>query len=205
MLLAERPLPPFAEAGWIYEIKFDGYRLMAGVDNSEVRLMTRNGANATNWFPELIAGLATLNGGPHVLDGEVCVLDEMGRSDFDRLHERARKRRWYKGASPVVFCAFDLLERSGRRLIDMPVETRKAQLQELLTPAPPSTLYVDHLDAAQGHQLFEQAKELKLEGLVAKRLGSTYTPGQRSPAWVKVKRKGAVPAERFNRQPKSST
>ena len=199
MLLAERPLPPFAEAGWIYELKFDGYRLMAGVKDSVVQLITRNGADATKWFPEIVAGLATLRGGPHVLDGEVCVLDELGRSDFNRLQDRARKRRWYEGADPVVFCAFDLVERSGRSLIRLPVESRKAQLKELLTPLPPSTLYVGHFDAEQGRQLFEQAKELKLEGLVAKRLGSMYMPGARSPAWVKVKRKGAVPPERFKR------
>ena len=94
MLLAERPIPPFAEAGWIYEIKYDGYRLMAGVKDSVVQLVTRNGADATKWFPEVVAGLSGLRGGPHVLDGEVCVLDELDRSDFNRLQNRARRRRW---------------------------------------------------------------------------------------------------------------
>jgi len=199
MLLDERRIPPFAEPGWIYEIKFDGYRLLAGVDAGKVQLMTKNGADATKWFPEVVAGLAKLRGGPHVLDGEVCVLDELGRSDFNRLQDRARKRRWYDGADPVVFCAFDLLHRSGRKLLNAPLESRKAQLHELLTPAPPSVLYVGHIDAAQGAELFGHALELKLEGLVAKRLGSTYKPGERSTDWTKVKRKGAVPPERFKR------
>ena len=79
------------------------------------------------------------------------------------------------------------------------MESRKRQLQELLTPAPPSTLFVGHVDEDQGRQLFDQAVQLKLEGLVAKRLGSIYKPGERSSDWTKVKRKGAVPPERFKR------
>jgi bifunctional non-homologous end joining protein LigD len=200
MLLEERSArPPFNEPGWIYELKFDGYRLMAGVHDGSVQLATRNGADATRWFPEVAKGLASLAGGPHVLDGEVCVLDDLGRSDFDRLQARARRRRWYEGADPVVFCAFDLLARDGRSLIALPVETRKLQLQQLLTQAPPAVLYVGHFDAAEGRQLYARAEQLKLEGLVAKRRGSIYRPGQRSSDWVKVKRPGAVPPERFKR------
>jgi bifunctional non-homologous end joining protein LigD len=186
-------VPPFAQAGWIYELKFDGYRLIAGVTDGKVRLATRNGADATKWFPEVVEALATLPDGPHVLDGEVCVLDEWGRSDFNRLQDRAHHRRCYEGCDPVVFCAFDLLARDGRSLIALPIEVRKAQLNELLTPAPPSVLYVGHFDAEHGRELFEYAKKLKLEGLVAK------TTGERSPDWVKCKVAGAVPPERFRR------
>ena len=142
-------------------------------------------------FPEVVRGLGGLSGGPHIIDGEVCVLDDLGRSDFDRLQDRARRRRWYEGCDPVVFCAFDLLARDGRSLIGLPVEARKAQLSELLTPAPSAVLLVGHVDAAHGRQLFDTAKELKLEGLVAKRLGSIYLPGQRSVDWVKCKVPGA--------------
>jgi bifunctional non-homologous end joining protein LigD len=99
----------------------------------------------------------------------------------------------------VVFCAFDLLARDGRSLIGLPVQARKAQLRELLTPARPAVLFVGHLDAEHGRQLFEDAVELKLEGLVAKRLGSLYRPGERSLDWVKCKVPGAVPPERFKR------
>ena len=130
ILLAARPLPPFAEAGWIYQIKFDGHRLMAGVKDSVVQLVTRNGADATKWFPGIVAGLASLRGGAHVLDGEICVLDEFGRSDFNRLQDRARKRRWYKGADPFVFSAIELLERTGLILLRLPVE------RQGLLPAP---------------------------------------------------------------------
>ena len=149
--------------------------------------------------PEVVQGLSGLPGGPHILDGEVCVLDDLGRSDFNRLQDRARRRRWYEGVDSVVFCAFDLLALNGRSLIGVPVEQRKALLQALLDPAPPSVLHVGHFEAAEGRKLYADAKELKLEGLVAKRLGSTYQPGERSPDWVKCKVPGAVPPERFKR------
>jgi bifunctional non-homologous end joining protein LigD len=192
--------PPFGQSGWIYELKFDGYRLIAGIEGGQVQLATKRGANATRWFPEVVQGLAQLAGGPHILDGEVCVIDELGRSDFNRLQDRARRRCFYPGCDPVVFCAFDLLARDGRSLIGLPVETRKQQLGELLSPPPPSVLYVGHFDAEHGRVLFDQAvHQLNLEGLVAKRLGSPYRPGVRSPDWVKVKRAGAVLPERFKR------
>jgi bifunctional non-homologous end joining protein LigD len=216
MLLHEgRRPPPFDQPGWIYELKFDGYRMMAGIDDKDaslrsgassqarqprVRLMTRRGADATRWFPEVAQGLARLAGGPHILDGEVCVLDERGVSDFNRLQDRARRRCFYPDCDPVVFCAFDLLALDGRSLIGLPVEVRKAKLAALLTPALPSVLYVGHFDAEHGRVMFEQAVHpLRLEGLVAKRLGSPYRPGERSADWVKVKRPGAVPPARFRR------
>lgn len=84
MLLEEPKVPPLGQPGWIWEIKFDGWRLIATLDRGSVRLTTRNGADYTARFPEVVAGLSGLEGGPHVLDGELCVLDEIGRSDFNR-------------------------------------------------------------------------------------------------------------------------
>lgn len=199
MLLSEDKRSPLGKPAWLYEIKWDGYRLMAGIQDGKVELATRNGANATKWFPEVVRGFTDLPGGPHILDGEVCVLDEVGRSNFERLHERARRRRWYEGADPVIFCAFDLLARDGRSLIGLPVEARKAQLAELLASPRASVLYVGHFDAEHGLELFENAKQLRLEGLVAKRVGSIYQPGVRSADWIKVKVPGAVQPERFKR------
>jgi bifunctional non-homologous end joining protein LigD len=68
-----------------------------------VRLATRKGADCTRWFPEIVQGLAQLPGGPHILDGEVCVLDELGRSDFNRLQDRARRRCFYPECDAVTF------------------------------------------------------------------------------------------------------
>jgi bifunctional non-homologous end joining protein LigD len=197
MLLDERYLD-LAEPGWVYELKFDGYRVLAEFGAGEARLRSRNGADATMWFPEVAKSLATVKGGPHVCDGEVCVLDEHGRSDFERLQDRARRRRWYPGADPVTFCVFDLLVENGKDLTRLPLLKRKARMLKRLEGLP-SILPVTYFAAEEGRELFDFAVQLKLEGLVAKRADSVYQPGVRSPDWVKVKRKGAVPAERFRR------
>ncbi|WPG35287.1 RNA ligase family protein [Variovorax sp. EBFNA2] len=197
MLLEERPID-FAEPGWIYEIKFDGYRMTAESDGA-VQLRTRNGADATKWFPEVAYSLARVKGGQYIVDGEVCVLDELGRSDFDKLQDRAKRRRWYEGASPVVYCVFDLLVSRGVDITQQPLVQRKAALAKLFKPARPGLLVVGHFDS-QPERLFAEAViPLKLEGLVAKRADSVYLPGVRSPDWVKVKRPGAIPAQRFKR------
>ena len=93
MRLSERAID-LNERGWSYEIKFDGYRLMADVDLSGVTLRTRNGANATKWFPETAADLKWLSdSGPCVFDGEICAMDDLGRSTFEVLQKHARRRR----------------------------------------------------------------------------------------------------------------
>jgi bifunctional non-homologous end joining protein LigD len=124
--------------------------------------------------------LAKLRGGPHILDGEVSVLDDLGRSDFNRLQDRVRRRKGLEGCDPVTYCTFDLLARDGHSLISLPVEARKLQLRELLFVTMPAILYVGHFDGEHGKELYARARELKLEGLVAKRLGSPYLPGVRS-------------------------
>ena len=128
------------------------------------------------------------------------MLDELGRSDFDRLQDRARRRRWYEGADPVVYCVFDLLAEGAVARINEPLHKRKARLQAVLGDMPlPAVLLVGHFEDS-GRQLFEQAvHQLKLEGLLAKRADSLYRPGVRSDDWVKVKRTGAIPPERFKR------
>ncbi|UIF91737.1 hypothetical protein KAF44_32115 [Cupriavidus necator] len=186
MLLTERKtLPTTGE--WLWEVKFDGYRILAST--GQPRLKTKNGADATTWFPEIASALAALPGGA-ILDGEVCVLDDIGRSDFERLHERARRRGWYAGADPVAYCVFDLLVAGGRDLRGQPVEKRKAALRKLLADPPPGLLYVQDVDDAAW--LYDAALQLGLEGIVGKRAGSPYRDGIRSPDWIKIKRKGAI-------------
>jgi bifunctional non-homologous end joining protein LigD len=200
MLLSEGSVSPLDKPGWIFEVKWDGWRLMAAVAAGNAHIRTRGGADYTRVFPEVVEALRALPGGPHILDGEGVVLDENGRSDFDRFQDRALPRRPpVPAAAPVLFMAFDLLMLDGRALVEQPVEERKAALRELIGSSRGALRYVEHFDWQHGRDLFLQAKALKLEGLVAKRLGSIYQPGKRSMDWQKVKVKGAVPPERFKR------
>lgn len=176
MLLQESPFD-FAATGWIYEIKFDGYRLMALVDRGQIELRTRGGADATDCFPETRAALASLAGGSHVLDGEICVLDSLGRSDFDVLQERARIRRWYRGAPAVAYMAFDLLVENGKELTAVPLEGRKLRLANVLNPDPLGVVALDHFK--DGKQLFDEA----------------VRPLQR-----KIKRDQSTPPQRYRRK-----
>lgn len=206
MLLDERPFDLDAP-GWAYEIKFDGYRLMAEFGHGKCELMTRNHARATAWFPEITRPLSLMTnfaGGPYIVDGEVCVLDDMGRSDFDKLHARAKRRSWYGGCDSVAYCVFDLLVDKGNDITQVPYRERKARLQQLFEPAPPGVLVVGHFEE-HGQTLYDGAVlPLELEELVAKRADSLYAPGLRTSDWVKVQRPGAVPPERFKRGKNSS-
>lgn len=87
MLVDERAFD-LNQPDWVYELKYDGYRCLALVDGDTVGLRGKTGSNMTAWFPEVCKGLAGLRGGQHIIDGEVCVLDDLGRNDFDRFHDR---------------------------------------------------------------------------------------------------------------------
>jgi bifunctional non-homologous end joining protein LigD len=197
MLATDARRRPFTSPAWLFEIKFDGYRMLAGVDHGQIELRYKRGTDATKWFPEICQALAQLPGGPHVLDGEACVLDDLGRSDFEAFRARASRRRPLPGVR-VTYCAFDLLVHRGRNVMDLPLQERKALLASLVKGlASPHFLHVTAIDD-EGEELFRYVLGLELEGLVAKRKDSPYLPGERSPAWQKLKRKGAVPAHRFD-------
>lgn len=193
LLVQQRVLPRGSD--WSYELKMDGYRLLA-TTGSAPRLRTKEGADATVWFPEVVAALALLPSGS-ILDGEVVVMDDIGRPDFNRLHARAMRRRWYPGADHVAYCVFDMLAVRGQDIRAEPIERRRAALKRLLTPLPDGLLLVTSVD--DGVWLYQQVLALGLEGVVCKRAGSTYQSGVRSTDWVKVKRPGAVPPGRFKR------
>jgi bifunctional non-homologous end joining protein LigD len=181
---------PFSSPDWLYELKFDGYRCMAGIEEGQVELRTKSGADCTAWFPEVAEALSKLPG-THVIDGEACVLDDRGVADFNRLQTRARHRRWYPGCDQVTLCAFDLLVHHGRSVMGLPVVERKALLQQLLAPVnKQGVLFVGDLPADAALFQAMVGAGLTIEGVVAKRRASTYQPGVRSPDWRKVKRPG---------------
>lgn len=197
MLAPQQPVPAVTDPDWLYEIKFDGYRCLAGLDAGQVELRTRNGTNCTAWYPEVVQALAQIKRS-HIIDGEASVLDLQGRSDCNVLHDRSKRRRWVPGTH-VTLMAFDLLVHRGRDVRELPLFERKALLQRLLAKLPQKgVLYVQDLPADA--KLFQEILlPLELEGFVAKCRDSTYQAGRRSTDWLKIKRKGAVPPERFKR------
>lgn len=139
MLLDDAKHLPFSDPAWVYEIKFDGFRMLGEFGNGRVELRTRNGADCTAWFPEIVRALQGYTGGPHIVDGEVCVLDDIGRSDFNRLQDRARRRRWVTGCDAVSYCMFDILVHAGKDVTKLPLLKWKTRLVRVFTPVPVET------------------------------------------------------------------
>lgn len=173
-------------AGWAIELKWDGQRAIATVHADAVRLFSRNGNDISRSFPELRDRLREL-GREVVLDGEIVALDRGGRPSFSRLQRRMHVQRptpALVGAVPATFYVFDLLELDGARMTAATYLERRAALEGLETAAPRIQVPPFWTDV-DGPTMLALARQHGLEGIVAKRLDSTYRPG-RSPAWVKT-------------------
>jgi bifunctional non-homologous end joining protein LigD len=204
MLLDERKVAPDVQDAYVAEVKYDGYRVLGQFGDGSCVLRTRNGVDCTRWFPEVSMPLAAARHGRMAVDGEMCILDAAGRSDFDALHDRARRRKFSDGDVAVTFCVFDTLVFEGRDVMALSLVRRKQLLEDLLEPGLENVLYARHISSGDVDEpiswLYARALELELEGIVGKRADSTYTPGERSRDWFKLKRPGAVPPERFHRK-----
>ncbi len=190
LMLAESRDHPFSQAGWIYELKYDGFRLLVGREDGKAKLVYRRGSDATALFPEIARAVRALPYDSLVLDAEVVVLDEAGRPSFQRLQKRAQLSRAIdvehaSVAMPATAFVFDLLGAEGFDLRSLPLVKRKELLRELLPAAGPLR-YTDHVER-DGEELFEEIERLELEGMVAKRADSPYRDG-RSADWLKIRR-----------------
>jgi bifunctional non-homologous end joining protein LigD len=167
---------------WLYEIKWDGYRIIATVSGGEPELRTRKDQDYTQRFEnvakELVKALKTPD---CVVDGEVCALDEEGRPSFSAMQQGKR-------GTPIVYYVFDLLEVEGEPIIDLPLEERRDRLERLLDNRNKTVRFSEGFD--DGEALLAAAEKQKLEGIMAKRLGSRYLPGKRSREWLKIKGHG---------------
>ena len=179
---------PFSRAGWVFEIKYDGYRLLGEAGGGAARLISRNGNDLTRVFPEVALALEKLPYGAVVLDGEVVVNDAAGLPSFQMIQKRGRLRR--EGdiarsavALPATYYAFDLLAFEGHDLRRLPLLERKSLLRDVL-PGTGPVRYSDHIPE-QGEAMFRHIVGLGLEGVVAKRADSMYVGG-RSRSWLKV-------------------
>ena len=184
-----KPSAPFNRAGWVYEIKYDGYRLLISRAGGDVELRSRNGLDLTVRFPEIVKCARRLPCAEFVIDGEVVVHDERGLPSFPRLQERAAVRGELATAraarhNPVTCYAFDLLHAAGYDLKRLALLERKGLLAELLPPIGPLR-YSTHVEG-DGVETFQAVSRLGLEGVVGKRADSPYQGG-RSDHWLKVR------------------
>ncbi|MEA2609326.1 MAG: bifunctional non-ous end joining protein LigD, partial [Chloroflexota bacterium] len=180
-MLATLASKPFSDPDWLYEIKWDGFRVEAVVDNGKVRIWTRNLKEAETYFPSLLSTPSWIEARQAIVDGEVVALDEAGRPDFGLLQQRLGDR----AAGGLVYQAFDLLYLDGRTLLGVPLEDRKRLLKSVLRPHP-RVRFAAHVEG-EGKAFYEAAQAQQLEGIIAKLRRSTYEPGRRSTAWLKLK------------------
>lgn len=189
LMLAETRESPFTSDDWLFELKHDGFRLLAARSGDEVRLVYRRGNDATHVFPEIARALREQPFPDLLLDGEVVVLDETGRPSFQGLQKRVQLSRRIDleqaaRERPATLFAFDLIGFEGLDLRRLPLVVRKQALARVL-PAKGPLCYADHVMAA-GEAFYEEVRKLGLEGIMAKRADSPYVGG-RSPHWVKLR------------------
>jgi bifunctional non-homologous end joining protein LigD len=175
---------PSGEA-WLHELKFDGYRLLARIDEGKIRLLTRRGNDWTDRFPTAVRALESLNAQSAILDGEIVALDEHGGSDFQRL------QNWMQRGDDhsLVYYVFDVPYLDGYELLRTPLVERKQLLARVLLAHDASNegaiRYSEHVQG-QGQQVIDYACRSAMEGVVSKRADSPYQPG-RTRTWVKTK------------------
>ena len=195
-MLATLATDAFDDPDWLFEIKWDGYRLQAVVADGKVRTFTRRGLDGATYFPGLLSNPSWIAADSAVVDGEVVAVDEDGIPSFPLLQEAISEARsgsrgsgtaGGRGAlgARLLYQAFDLLYLDGRSLLRVPLEDRKRLLRSVLRESP-RVRYASHVEA-DGRAFYQAANQRRLEGIVAKLRRSTYEPGRRTPAWLKIK------------------
>jgi bifunctional non-homologous end joining protein LigD len=179
----------FSDPAWLFEIKYDGVRVLASRRGDRVELYGRSGQDTTSRYPEVARALRALPVDSFVIDGEIVALDDAGRPSFQRLQPRMaltdpREIERMAARRPAIGVFFDCLTLDGRDLRKLPLVDRKECLR-LLVPSLGAVRYGDHV-MAEGQAFFELASEQRLEGMVAKRARSVYS-GARTRDWIKIK------------------
>jgi len=167
--------------GWLHEIKYDGYRMMARLDRGAVKLLTRTGLDWTHKYPAIARAVAALGARQAYLDGELCGVGPDGVTMFNIVQLASERGN----AAALVFFLFDLLYLDGEDLRSRPLIERKQRLRTLLANAAPCLHYSDHV-VGQGPAFYDKAGAMHVEGIVSKRTDAPYTPGNRG-LWRKVK------------------
>jgi bifunctional non-homologous end joining protein LigD len=188
-MMAQPTTAPFDDDSWIFEVKWDGHRCLAALEQDGTRLTSRTARDVTGQFPELAELHRQLVARNAVVDGEIVAFDQEGRPSFermqDRFHRSPEELARHRGRVPTQFLAFDLLWLDGEALLELPLAERRARLAEVLVER--ADVRLSQAVTGRGNAFFDQVKGLGLEGVVAKRLASPYRPGARSHDWRKVK------------------
>ena len=166
---------------WLHEIKYDGYRMHARLDRGRVQLLRRTGLDWTHKYLSVAAALARLPAKQAYLDGELCGIRSDGKTSFSLIQTASDTGN----ANALVFFLFDLVYLDGETISEAPLHERKERLQALLLSASTPLQYSDH-QIGQGLEFYAKACELSVEGIISKRVGASYSPGDRG-LWVKVK------------------
>ncbi|WP_037316296.1 DNA ligase D [Salegentibacter sp. Hel_I_6] len=169
----------FNDPDWIYELKWDGYRALANIEEGKVDLYSRNGVSFNSKFSKLIKDLEQIEHDV-ILDGEIVVLNKEGVPQFQALQN-------YDESTPgtLRFYVFDMLFLNGHSMLDLPLLERKSLLPEVLEDLE-FVQYCDHIEG-MGTAFYEKAMDLGMEGVIAKKADATYSPGYRTEKWLKIK------------------
>jgi bifunctional non-homologous end joining protein LigD len=178
-MLAKQTDQPFDNENWLFEIKWDGYRAIAERNKKDTLLYSRNGLNFKPLYPAVVEALKKIPADT-VLDGEIVVLDDEGKPDFQFLQHYSENQQ-----RPIQYCVFDLLKLKGKDVTSLPLIERKKLLQSIV-PDSDIIRYSDHI-LEKGIDFFQVSKERNLEGIMAKKINSQYFPGARSADWLKIK------------------
>ena len=191
---------PFSDEAWLFEVKWDGYRVEAVICDGRVRLWTRRHNDASRYFPDLAAAPDWIAADEAIVDGEVVALDEQGNPSFSLLQDRtgireapgaarpgaiSRRAAGEVATTPLAYEVFDLLYLDGRSLLGVPLVDRKRLLRSVLRPHP-VVRYASDI-AGDGEAFYDAVRQRGLEGMVAKLRDSRYEPGRRSKSWLKIK------------------
>ena len=171
---------PFSKKDWIYEIKWDGYRAIAELENGSVRLYSRNQQPFNTKYPTIVEALKGIHDHDLILDGEIVALDKEGHAQFQHLQDAGNR------SSEITYMVFDLLYCDGEDLRARPLLERKALLKKVLPKKLAALRYCEHIDT-DGESFFKAAEDEGIEGIIAKDDKSIYRCGTRSPAWLKIK------------------
>ena len=178
-MLAKETEQPFDDKNWLYEIKWDGYRAIAEIENKNVKLYSRNGITFENSYPIVVQELKKIKEDV-VLDGEIVVLNDKGHPDFQLLqHYQSNTHR------PINYCVFDILSVNGYNTCELPLIKRKELLKDIIKKND-VIKYSDHI-VEKGIAFFNASTKKNLEGIMAKKADSQYYIGKRTNEWLKIK------------------